>query len=440
VASASAALGRAEGAFGALEVFRRLPSGLAGGDGGGFAFLAGRGLVLDQALRRLVAGGKARDILGQLRIGRLAVLEDLRGLVRGGLRGLERRLVPLAFGRQPCRFLVERGERLARVAVQDRLALGVTGKLVDLVLERGDGPAGALLGLVQRRKLDRQALEDGRGDRLFLAQGRQRLVGFGPPGGGGAGHALGLGRAADLVGQRRLRRLRVLSGLVPAAVEERAFGLAQLFADLAVAGGLPRLPFKLAQLLGELLDHVLDTGEVLFGAVQLQFGLVPALVEARDAGGLLEDAAAVRGLGVDQLRDLALPDECGRMRAGRGVGEQHLDVAGADVPGVRLVGRARVAGDAADDLERVGIVERGRGEAFGVVDEERHFREVPRRPGRGAGEDHVLHPAAAHRGGAVFAHDPAQRLEQVGLATAVRPDDPRQTVGDDEVSWGRRSS
>jgi hypothetical protein len=51
------------------------------------------------------------------------------------------------------------------------------------------------------------------------------------------------------------------------------------------------------------------------------------------------------------------------VRAGRGVGEQHGDVAGAHGLAVDGEGRADVAGDAAADLERVVIVEGGGREA-----------------------------------------------------------------------------
>src|SRR3546814_9276944 len=44
----------------------------------------------------------------------------------------------------------------------------------------------------------------------------------------------------------------------------------------------------------------------------------------------------------------------------------------------------------------------------------------------GAREDHILHPAAAHRLGRGFAHHPADRLEQVRLAAAIGADDAGQ--------------
>jgi len=66
---------------------------------------------------------------------------------------------------------------------------------------------------------------------------------------------------------------------------------------------------------------------------------------------------------------------------------------------------------------------------------QRDFGKVACRARGRTGEDHVLHPAAAHCGGAVFAHHPAQRFEQVRLAAPVGPDNPCQTIRNDEICW-----
>ena len=202
-------------------------------------------------------------------------------------------------------------------------------------------------------------MHDGGGDGLVPAQGREGGLGGGADAVGLAGGGLGAGGVGGAFAELFLGRGAGLVGLFPAAVEEQALGMAQVFADLAVAGGLAGLTFELGQLGGELFDDVVDAGEVLFGAVQLQLGLVSALVEPGNAGGLFEDAAAGLGLGVDQLGNLALPDKRRGMGAGGRVGEEHLHVAGADILAVDLVGGAHVAGDAADDFEMVGFVEAG---------------------------------------------------------------------------------
>ena len=149
---------------------------------------------------------------------------------------------------------------------------------------------------------------------------------------------------------------------------------------------------------------------------------MPPLVQPGNPCRFLQNHPPRLGLGIDQFGDLALAHQGRRMRPGRGIGEQHLHIAGAHVPGVGLVGRAGVAGDPPRDLDLVGIVEPGRGQPVGVVDHDGDFGEMPGRAAGRAVEDHILHPAAAHRRGPVFAHHPAQRLQQVGLAAAIGAD------------------
>ena len=100
--------------------------------------------------------------------------------------------------------------------------------------------------------------------------------------------------------------------------------------------------------------------QVALGRLEAQLRLVPAAVQPGDAGRILQDAAALLGLGVDDLADLALAHEGRRARAGRGVLEQDLDVARARLAAVDAVGRARLALDAARHLQHVAVVELGR--------------------------------------------------------------------------------
>src|SRR6185503_11932173 len=88
--------------------------------------------------------------------------------------------------------------------------------------------------------------------------------------------------------------------------------------------------------------------------------------------------------------------------------------------------------DAARDFDAIVFIERRGRTAVAVVDEQHDFGGVARRPSRAARENHVIHLAAANRGRAGFAHYPAQSVEQIGLATAVRADDRRQPGLDEE--------
>ena len=74
-------------------------------------------------------------------------------------------------------------------------------------------------------------------------------------------------------------------------------------------------------------------------------------MQTGNAGGLFQHAAALLGLGLDDLADAALMHQRGRTRAGRSIGEQYLHVAGAHFAAVDAVGRALLALDAAGDFE-----------------------------------------------------------------------------------------
>ena len=118
------------------------------------------------------------------------------------------------------------------------------------------------------------------------------------------------------------------------------------------------------------------------------------------------------------------------MGARRGIGEQHLHIARAGFLAVDAIGRPGIPRDPAHDLQRVAVVETGGHAALGVVHRQRHLGKGTGAAGAGAGKDHILHPAAAHRGGAVFAHHPAQSLQQVRLAAAIGPDNAGQPLAD----------
>ena len=107
------------------------------------------------------------------------------------------------------------------------------------------------------------------------------------------------------------------------------------------------------------LDHVFEPLEIVLGSLEPQLRLVAARMQAGDSGGLLEHAPALLGLRLNDLADPALVHQSRRPRAGRGVGEQDVHVAGAHLAAVDAVDRAVVALDAAGDLQRVELVEGG---------------------------------------------------------------------------------
>jgi hypothetical protein len=400
---------------------------LGTGAGGGAAH------VVDEALRRLMPGGHPRGIFGRRGERRLGCRERL-GRAAGRRRAFRKGRVMAGMGSlKLCDLGLEPGDGVGRIAGQRHLA-----RAVPLDLRRRTGQR-----LDRRRRLrglghepvalDPRALQHGRGDRLFLAQRRQR--GLRRPARlcrrtGGAVAAgdrkrRGLHRRHGR-GPRRIRRL-------PAPPEEERLGPPQRRADLAVSRRLPCLPGERGERLPQPLEHILHPHQVRLGRLQAQFRLVPALVEARDPRRILEHAPTGARAGVDELGNLPLPDERRRARTRRRIGKEHRHVARPHLAPVRPPDRARVALDPARDLDLVGIVEAdGRG-AVGVVERHRDLGEGARRTAGRSGEDHVLHPLAAHRGRTILAHDPAKRLKQVRLAAAVRPDDARQPLADHEI-------
>ena len=187
--------------------------------------------------------------------------------------------------------------------------------------------------------------------------------------------------------------------------------------DAGGAAGDLGLAAQRLELAPDLAEQVVEAGQVAVAGVELAERLLLALAVLEDAGGLLDEAAPVLGGGVQDRVELALADDDVHLAADAGVGEQLLDVeqpAGRAVDGV-LGAAAAEHGPADGDL---GVLDRQR--AVGVVDGEDDLGPTQRRAAGGAGEDDVLHLAAAQRLRALLAHHPGERVDDVGLARAVR--------------------
>jgi hypothetical protein len=109
---------------------------------------------------------------------------------------------------------------------------------------------------------------------------------------------LRLGEMAFRLGPKRV------AGLGPADIKDRGFGGADLGRQVPVARRLPRLALQVVELAVDLDQDVFQPLKVLLGGAQADFRLVPARMQAGDAGRLFQDLAARRRLGGDQLADL----------------------------------------------------------------------------------------------------------------------------------------
>ena len=132
--------------------------------------------------------------------------------------------------------------------------------------------------------------------------------------------------------------------------------------------------------------------------------------------------------------ELALPDDDVHLSADPGVREQLLDVeqpARLAVDGV--LGPAVAEHGAAD--RDLGVLDRQG--AVGVVDRQRYLGTAQRRAACRAGEDDVLHLAAAQRLRPLLSHHPRESVDDVRLAGPVGPHD----AGDSRLELeGRRGS
>ena len=144
--------------------------------------------------------------------------------------------------------------------------------------------------------------------------------------------------------------------------------------QIAVARGLAGLPFEALQLGIERRHDVDQSLQIDLGRFEPQFRLVAARMQASDAGCLFEQIAAVGRFGIDDGPDAALADDCRRPSAGRGVGEQDMDVAGPYLSAIDLVIRSLAAIDAPDDLQFVRIVEQRWCAAVTVVQDQSGLR------------------------------------------------------------------
>jgi hypothetical protein len=152
----------------------------------------------------------------------------------------------------------------------------------------------------------------------------------------------------------------------------------------------------------------------------------------RHPGRFLEDRPAVLRPRAHDEPDAALLDDGVRPGADARAEEQLGDVeqpAGGLVDLVAaLAGAEEPARDG--DLAEARVL-RG-DEAAVVLEGERHLRHPRGRAGLAAAEDHVFHGAAAQVLRALLAHCPADGVDHVRLAAAVRPDDAGDAVVEGE--------
>ena len=323
------------------------------------------------------------------------------------------------------------GNCLDGIALQSFFTLDVAGQRSIEPFEFGQPPSHRVAACPCRRKLVRKAVP-------LLAQLPElrpfRVEFSGGALMGGLSHDDRLVDALDFLSRRaclRDCRLGGELGFGPASMEQAALDAADLLGQLTIALGRTRLSPQLCGALFLIAEDLRQPGEIGLGRAQLLLGILAARVQPGNARRLFKQETPFDRFGSDHRADFALADERRRMRAGGGIGEQQGDVLGAHVTPVDPVGGARATLNPASDFAFAPAAFLGRI----ALEQDRDFREIARRPRRSPGEDHVVHAPAAQRLRAGFPHGPADRLEEVGFAAAVRPDNAGQARFNAKFGW-----
>ena len=319
--------------------------------------------------------------------------------------------------------LAERGAGRLQGLAEDRLLLAQRGRLgvqfAGIPARPGRGLVSGQQGMTlagevghpaqsfgQRRELEpgvERRLEPGRmlllvgvKRRLLAACLSQQVLQFGPAGQGGR-----------LV---RLAALKCRRGTGEVVGQQPQPGVAQVRLDRRGPAGDRCLPAQRAETAAQFAGEVHQPGQVDLHGLQLAEGLLLAPPVLEYPRGLLDERTARLGPGVQHLVELALADDHVHFPAQARVGEQFGDIEEpALVPVDGVLALAGPEEQSADG--HFCVVDRER--AIGVVDGEGDLGPAERRPGGGAGEDDVVHLAAAQALGALLAHDPGERVHDV---------------------------
>ncbi len=362
------------------------------------------GQVQLRGLRQGLPAGLEAD--GQL-LQRLLAPPHLLGRLRElGAHGLEARaeggalrldLAPAAPRRRDRRLDLGPAPLLLADAVLEgqRAALG----LLELLLEGPQGvlqPAPLRLALLERgpRRLD---------PRPQLGQ----LAG------------VGLGQHPQLV-QAAAQLLLAPAELAVLLPRQEQVERADLLEQALVAAGLADLARQRPHLAADLVHQVAQPQQVLLGLLELALGLAAPRLVLGDARALLEQVAQLLGVLVEDLVDHGqLDDRVGRV-VDAAVVEEVAQVLQADGAVVQEVLAEAVALHAPLDGDLVEL----HGNAVVVVGEgDRDLGQADRLALGRPLEDDVLHALAAQLLGGLLAEDPADGVDDVGLAAAVRAQD-----------------
>ena len=236
--------------------------------------------------------------------------------------------------------------------------------------------------------------------------------------GGVGGLQSGLGSELLLLGtlhiglQLELCGLEILQLLQP----HGNFQYTQLIAENKILLGNLCLLAQRLYLQLQLGDLIVDAHQVLLCALQLTLGLLLAMAELGDTGGLFKNLAALAGLDGQDLVDLTLSDDGIALTTHAGVHEQLVHILEAHHLLIDVILRLTAAVIAAGHRHLCLVTGE---DVLGVVHHQRNLSKAHLITGLRTAENHVLHLGTAELAAALLAHDPADGIGDVGLTRAV---------------------
>ena len=235
-----------------------------------------------------------------------------------------------------------------------------------------------------------------------------------------------------LLGDGAVALLHVRQHLVQPQRQQFGTHTALFFPQGLVFLGRGGLPFEVPQLLLHLFPEIVEAFKIFARVADAILGLATAFLVFRYARGLFQVDAQVLGTCLDKARDHALFDDRITARTQPGAEEQVGDVAAPAAHAVEVVQRLAVARDLAlhRDLAVLRILPART--AVGIVEHQFNGGRADRLATGRAVENNVGHRLAAQVFGRALAHDPAYRVDDIGLAAAIGSDDTDEITGEQD--------
>ena len=216
--------------------------------------------------------------------------------------------------------------------------------------------------------------------------------------------------------------------LAPLQYQQLAFQFPLFGLQGLVAASRLGLALELFKLFIQFISQIPDSVEIVLSMSNPDLGFPAAFLVFGDARSFLDGGAQGLGLGLDQARDHALFDNGVAARPQAGAQKQVGDVLAPTTGTVEIIVRLAVAVDLALDRDFIESRILSAQRSLAVVEHQFNGGLPHRFAGTGAIENDIGHGIAPQMLGGAFTHHPAHRIDDIGLATAIGPDNAHQVA------------